>query len=799
MPTAEAFLGVLPFNLKNTSSPIPRRRNPNQGSSTFTSEVETQYLQQRSTELLLQNDFALAKLLCRLEISGDKAATMASHLVSFLRGNPKTVDQVDAFVLGAFDTHLRTYAQISPNPRNILRDNNLATMLVVCYLQQSCRSYLVSILQPVMTAISPFVHNCELDPNRLADDSDETTISRNAYNLYCVCRSVLDAVFSAGKHAPAEMRQLCTAIRSRIEASWELPSAVPQVPSKASRQGTPAPKQKEPEQPILELKDWEKDLKTTVQVDIMSDIKAALDEWLEHPYKDKTLASLSAKQRLNAPKAGASLYSMEAASLGAVSGSGSTSTNLIGGAQTTGDDAYCNEARQSLITMMSSTFSSPDKLEASLSLNKKKNPQAPIALRASEIKNTWRQTQSPRKTMSPTMSTRFSKHTSRRFSGSYFTPVETVISMLIFVRFFIPILTAPDAYGLDVKMSPANRRGLLLCAKVLAVLCNGVSFGTKETYLLPMNGLIKEYRPKLRHYLHAISSGAGTASMPGNDADSNSSSDDDGDDEGLSDGESNDDDLFTIDELASQFQVVSVGAKIATKEEQRKSRMSFTRHYMASLLPSTPDAQQAVVPPLPPLPQHPPAAPGKGESVVRMVRQASAEATLSVRRRAAGVQPSRTTIDIPAHASSSSAAVAVSSSAFDSLLDNEIVDESLVTIDFLTCLEGNFDKLETFVHGSPHSDPAVHQQMVDACRELKPIVHYAKRLSSPGRVPDTVSLSQGGAKTSHERQTNAKTSQEAPRRYPPPFGRQQSTSRRLSDEYEDLGRSRKSNMPEQSH
>ncbi|KAJ2348491.1 hypothetical protein GGH91_001349 [Coemansia sp. RSA 2671] len=33
MPTAEAFLGVLPFNLKGTSSPIPRRRNPNQGSS----------------------------------------------------------------------------------------------------------------------------------------------------------------------------------------------------------------------------------------------------------------------------------------------------------------------------------------------------------------------------------------------------------------------------------------------------------------------------------------------------------------------------------------------------------------------------------------------------------------------------------------------------------------------------------------------------------------------------------------------------------------------------------------------
>ncbi|KAJ1906128.1 hypothetical protein LPJ81_001516 [Coemansia sp. IMI 209127] len=782
MPTAEAFLGVLPFNLKNTTLPIPRRRNPNQGSSAFTSEVETQYLQQRSTELLLQNDFALARLLCRLEISGDKAATMASHLVSFLRGNPKTVDHVNAFVLGAFDTHLCAYAQISPNPRNVLRDNNLATMLVVCYLQQSCRSYLVSILQPVMTAILPFVHNCELDPNRLPDDCDEATISRNAYNLYCVCRSVLDAVFSAGKHAPADMHQLCTGIRSRIEASWDIPSAIPQTPSNVSRQGTPVPKQKESEQPMLELKDWENDLKTTVRVDIMSDIKAALDEWLEHPDSDKTIASAATKQWPNVSK---------------------------------GDDEYCDETRQSLITMMASTFSSADKLESSLSLNdsKKKNTNknknknkkplhAPIPLRASEIKNTWRQTQSPRKNMSPSMATRFSKHTSRRFSGSYFTPVETVISMLIFVRFFIPILTAPDAYGLDVKMSPANRRGLLLCAKVLAVLCNGVSFGTKETYLMPMNGLIKEYRPKLRHYLHAISSNASATSIPGDDP---NGSDDEGD--AMSDSDSNDDDSFTIDELASQFQVVSVGAKIASKEEQRKSQMSFTRHYMMPPLPSTPaDSNKNIIPPLPPLPQqhqkqqkHQQLAAttttttNKGENMVRMARQASAETTGSMRRRATTTQPSRTTIDIPPQASSSlsaAAPVAVSSSAFDSLLDNEIVDESLVTIDFLTCLEGNFGKLESFVHSNPHNDQVLQQQLVDACRELKPIVHYAKRLSSPGRVPDTVSLSQSTAKTSHEKQGSAKTSQEN-QSSASPFRRQRSTSRRLSDEYEDLGCHRK--------
>ncbi|KAJ2660935.1 hypothetical protein GGH99_006955, partial [Coemansia sp. RSA 1285] len=334
---------------------------------------------------------------------------------------------------------------------------------------------------------------------------------------------------------------------------------------------------------------------------------------------------------------------------------------------------------------------------------------------------------------------------------------------------------------------------------VLAVLCNGVSFGAKEPYLMPMNGLIKEYRPKLRHFLHSISSNANASPTPdngpGNISTSDGISDDDSDDDdddgdSLSDSDSDDsdDDSFTIDELASQFQVVSVGAKIATKEEQRKSRMSLMHSHMPmGLLPPTPDARQTNIPPLPPLPPLPSDVSGKGERAPRIVRQASAEAAASMRPQAAGVQPSRITIDIPPHtSSSSSAAVAVSSSVFDSLLDNEIVDESLVTIDFLICLEGNFSKLEAYVHGPLRSNQTLHQQMTDACRELKPIVHYAKRLSSPGRMPDTVVLSQ----------PNSKTSQESARRFVPQFGRQRSAERRLSEEYEDLGLRRKSKMPD---
>ncbi|KAJ2398023.1 hypothetical protein GGI05_000335 [Coemansia sp. RSA 2603] len=843
MPTAEAFLGVLPFNIKGTSSPIPRRRNQNQGTSlndrfsrlfkhrgskvinaetdqhrtradrTCISEFETHYLQQRSTELLLQNDFVLAKVLCQLDVSGDRAATMASHLVSFLRGNPHATDHVERFVMDAFDVHVKKYSVTSPNPRNVLRDNNLATMLVVCYLQQSCRDYLVSILQPVMTAIAPYVENCELDPVRLQQGDGVGVTARNSYNLYCVCRSVLDAVFSAAKHAPVEMQRLCALIRMRIESAWEMQMVSPQTPVTANRRSTQ--KQKEsvkPQQPILELREWETDLKSTVQVDIMSDIKAALEEWLENPETAAAVVSAQAKAEAKVQRL-TQLSHMSPVSA-PPSGAPRPLPKDEKYRERSNNDSDANSTRQSIVEMMSSSFSNLREPDMTLSIRGSSgSATAPRASKvrspiSAEIKDSWRQTPNSRKHMSPALSQRMSKHTSKRYSGSYFSPVETVISMLIFVRFFIPILTAPNAYGIDVKMSPANRRGLLLCAKVLAVLCNGVSFGAKETYLMSMNGLIREYRPKLRTFLHTISAGTGQDIGTGHENAENDSDEDDESDEECSDG-----DTVTIDELASQFKVVTVGAKIATKEEQRKSRMSFSRATHLGSAPLTPDTFERDVPPLPPMPL-PPIPPqfqrqqqhqyrhqrnmSDGNAVLMSPSNLQLSSQAAARTAASRPPPStRSTLDLPSRTTkttrapsnslSMAGAVAVSTSAGDSLIDNEIVDESLVTIDFLISLEGNFSKLETFVHertfGLPDADRE-HLQL--ACRELKPIVHYAKNLSTPGRMPETVSIS-----------ATRNNSQDMAHRQGIPFSSKQSQETAwLSEEFEDLGNQRLSTLPE---
>ncbi|KAJ2792863.1 hypothetical protein GGI18_000052 [Coemansia linderi] len=796
MPTAEAFLGVLPFNLKGTSSPIPRRRNPNQGSSindrfsrlfkhrgsrVAQADVEQQRTRvdrQQSTEILLQNDFAMARLLCKLDVSGDKAATMASHLISFLRGNPKTADHVETFVMAAFDAHLSKYAAMSSNPRNVLRDNNLATMLVVCYLQQTCRSYLVSILQPVMSAIAPYVESCELDPMRFAQDIDPCTSSRNLYNLYCVCRSVLDAVFSAGKHAPVEMRRLCALIRGRIEAAWGMNLPASLAPAAAPTPSAPKPAV-DRQLPILELRDWENDLKSTVQTDIMSDIRTTLDKWLDR--RESAMSSSPGSARVSSGV----LKDTEG--------------------QPRGDGIFAK--------LVSSSFAGSSKVDnvSALSSKAEDGHRSPLAPAADDPKETWRMTQNLRKSKSPVESMRLDKHASRRYSGSYFTPVETVISMLIFVRFFIPILTAPDTYGLDVNMSPDNRRGLLLCAKFVAVLCNGVSFGAKVPYLVPMNGLLREYRPRLRHYLHTISSNthsSTTAATPSADANSDA--------DHVSDDEESDGDVVTIDELVSQFQVITMSAQIGTKEEQRKSRMSLSRAMQMNaamfatdmagingepfppvpplpLLPALTEAPPPlpalpippplttlpVPPPLPPRPRHAQYAP-------RPQPRSSLETDEYV------VPASRATIDLPLPRSnipatpSSAAAIAVASSASDSLLDSETVDERLVTIDFLLCLEGNYAKLEALVGERAAAGDSLEAQLLqNACRELKPIVHYAKHLSSPSRAAGTAHIPSG-----------IPASQEQGWRFAFPFG-SQNTAARTSEEYEDLGRHRRTTtLPE---
>ncbi|KAK9717130.1 hypothetical protein K7432_006427 [Basidiobolus ranarum] len=79
---------------------------------------------------------------------------------------------------------------------------------------------------------------------------------------------------------------------------------------------------------------------------------------------------------------------------------------------------------------------------------------------------------------------------------------EKAVGSLLFLRFFIPAIISPDHYSLvDECVSVEERRGFLLCAKVLTGMCNNIDFGKKETYIRIMNPFIHEYRGMVKSFV----------------------------------------------------------------------------------------------------------------------------------------------------------------------------------------------------------------------------------------------------------------------------------------------------------
>ncbi|ORX96869.1 Rho GTPase activation protein [Basidiobolus meristosporus CBS 931.73] len=96
---------------------------------------------------------------------------------------------------------------------------------------------------------------------------------------------------------------------------------------------------------------------------------------------------------------------------------------------------------------------------------------------------------------------------SNRSSGSWkqdtlMSASEKAVGSLLFLRFFIPAIISPEHYRLvDGCVTPEERRGFLLCAKVLTGMCNNVDFGKKEAYIRIMNPFIHEYRAMIRSFV----------------------------------------------------------------------------------------------------------------------------------------------------------------------------------------------------------------------------------------------------------------------------------------------------------
>lgn len=86
-----------------------------------------------------------------------------------------------------------------------------------------------------------------------------------------------------------------------------------------------------------------------------------------------------------------------------------------------------------------------------------------------------------------------------------FAVVEKVISSFLFLRFLIPPITTPETYGiLPGPITVSQRRGLLLCGKIMTGLCNDVDFGHKEEHLQSMNTFLRQNRHIVKDFIQFV-------------------------------------------------------------------------------------------------------------------------------------------------------------------------------------------------------------------------------------------------------------------------------------------------------
>mmetsp|Transcript_2259 Transcript_2259/g.3229 ORF Transcript_2259/g.3229 Transcript_2259/m.3229 type:complete len:1961 (-) Transcript_2259:97-5979(-) len=82
---------------------------------------------------------------------------------------------------------------------------------------------------------------------------------------------------------------------------------------------------------------------------------------------------------------------------------------------------------------------------------------------------------------------------------------HTAIGGFLFLRFFCPAIISPEGFGVvSSPPSPIARRSLVLIAKALQNLANGVTFGNKEAYMVPLNDFINRNTEPIQTFFDSM-------------------------------------------------------------------------------------------------------------------------------------------------------------------------------------------------------------------------------------------------------------------------------------------------------
>lgn len=90
----------------------------------------------------------------------------------------------------------------------------------------------------------------------------------------------------------------------------------------------------------------------------------------------------------------------------------------------------------------------------------------------------------------------------------YDDQIGPLVGGFLMLRFFNPSLITPESYGFLQKgraPPPYARRNLILLTKVMQNLSNGIPFGGKESWMVPMNPFIEKHKDEMKKYFIEVS------------------------------------------------------------------------------------------------------------------------------------------------------------------------------------------------------------------------------------------------------------------------------------------------------
>eukprot|EP01126_Amoeba_proteus_P063649 TRINITY_DN8790_c0_g2_i4.p1 TRINITY_DN8790_c0_g2~~TRINITY_DN8790_c0_g2_i4.p1 ORF type:complete len:728 (-),score=149.19 TRINITY_DN8790_c0_g2_i4:71-2254(-) len=81
---------------------------------------------------------------------------------------------------------------------------------------------------------------------------------------------------------------------------------------------------------------------------------------------------------------------------------------------------------------------------------------------------------------------------------------QKAVGGIVFLRYICPSIIQPP-FMKDVEVTPLIRRQLMLVVKIIQNIANDVTFGKKEAFMEPFNGMIQDYKYMYQSFLRSLS------------------------------------------------------------------------------------------------------------------------------------------------------------------------------------------------------------------------------------------------------------------------------------------------------